>query len=217
MKNLSVKIAVFAIVAFGMVLSSCNSTIEVTKRQHRKGYHVSVSKKNSEASLAKSQEEKVVFEATKTVAINDALAEVITTKSLKAGTEGQSIKTTTDESKHLASSKIEKTSLLKTVKAVRKAKKEFKQLRKSTVSTSELSGDEWDIDNDIVLLLMIIVAWFVAPIVVFLIKGESRSFYFNLILWCLGFLGFGIALGTGGIVFGGFLAFLHALYVIFRH
>lgn len=217
MKNLSVKIAVFAIVAFGMVLSSCNSTIEVTKRQHRKGYHVSVSKKNSEASLAKSQEEKVVFQATKTVALNDALAEVITTKSLKVGAEGQSIKTITDESKHLASSNIEKTSLLKTVKAVRKAKKEFKQLRKSTVSTSELSGDEWEIDNDIVLLLMIIVAWFVAPVVVFLIKGESRSFYFNLILWCLGFLGFGIALGTGGIIFGGFLAFLHALYVIFRH
>ena len=218
MKNFSVKIAVFAIVAFGMVLSSCNSTIEVTKRQHRNGYHVSVSKKKSEAYLAKYQEEKVTFEAAKTVAINDALAEIITTKSLKTGAEGQSIKkTTANDSKHLTSSNIEKTSLLKTVKAIRKAKKEFKQLRKSTVSTSELSDDEWEIDNDIVLLLMIIVAWFVAPVVVFLIKGESRSFYFNLILWCLGLLGFGIALGTGGVIFGGLLAFLHALYVIFRH
>ena len=99
MKNFSVKIAVFAIVAFGMALSSCNSTIEVTKRQHRKGYHVSVSKKKSEAYLAKYQEEKVTFEAAKTVAINDALAEIITTKSLKTGAEGQSIKKTTANEK----------------------------------------------------------------------------------------------------------------------
>jgi uncharacterized membrane protein YqaE (UPF0057 family) len=218
MKNLSVKLTVFAIVAVGMVLSSCNSTIEVTKRQHRKGYYVSVSKKNSDISLEKYQEEDVVLEATKNRVVNDALVDAITTKSTGTDIEGQlTKKLKTDESKHLVSSKIEKTSLLKTVKAVRKAKKEFKQLKKSTVSTSELSGDEWEIDNDIVLLLMIIVAWIAAPAVVFLIKGESRTFYFNLILWCLGFAGVGIALGASGIIFGGFLAFLHALYVIFRH
>ena len=176
MKNFSVKIAVFAIVAFGMALSSCNSTIEVTKRQHRKGYHVSVSKKKSEAYLAKYQEEKVTFEAAKTVAINDALAEIITTKSLKTGAEGQSIKkTTANDSKHLTSSNIEKTSLLKTVKAVRKAKKEFKQLKKTTVSNTSFDED-WDISSDMMFVLMLILAVLLPPAAVFLIKGKSNTF-----------------------------------------
>lgn len=221
MKNFSVKLAVFAIVAVGMVISSCNSTIEVTKRQHRKGYHVSVSKKNSDISLEKYHEEEVVLEATKNRVVNDALVDLISSKSTDGNVESNNSNISTNKnvetSQESLNLKIKKPSLLQTVKAVKKARKDFKQLKKTTVSTSELSGDEWEIDNDIVLLLMIIVAWFVAPVVVFLIKGESRSFYFNLILWCLGFLGFGIALGSGGVIFGGFLAFLHALYVIFRH
>jgi len=221
MKNFSVKIAVFAIVAFGMVLSSCNSTIEVTKRQHRKGYHVSVSKKNSEAYLAKYQEEKVAFEAAKTVATNDALAEIITTKSLKTGAEGQSIKkTTANDSKHLTSSNIEKTSLLKTVKAIRKAKKEFKQLKKTTVSNTSFDED-WDISSDMMFVLMLILAVLLPPAAVFLIKGKSNTFNLNFILWLIGFLGVGLSTtaiaGLGLAWLSMVLAIVHALLVIFRN
>ena len=43
MRKLSIKTAVIAILSFSFALTSCNTTLEVTKRKYRKGYHVSIS------------------------------------------------------------------------------------------------------------------------------------------------------------------------------
>ncbi|MFT4899824.1 MAG: uncharacterized membrane protein YqaE (UPF0057 family) [Flavobacteriales bacterium] len=222
MKNLSVKIAVFAIVAFGMVLSSCNSTIEVTKRQHRKGYHVSVSKKNSDISLEKYQEEEVVLEATKKRVVNDALVDLISSKSTDGNVESNnsniSDNKNVETSQESLNYKIKKPSLLQTVKAVKKARKDFKQLKKTTVSNTS-SDEDWDISSDMMFVLMLILAVLLPPAAVFLIKGKSNAFNLNFILWLIGFLGVGLS--TTAIAGFGFawlamvLAIAHALLVIF--
>ena len=222
MKNFSVKLAVFAIVAVGMVLSSCNSTIEVTKRQHRKGYHVSVSKKNSDISLEKYQEEEVVLEATKNRVVNDALVDLITSKSTDGNVESNnsniSINKNVETSQESLNLKIKKPSLLQTVKAVKKARKDFKQLKKTTVSNTS-SDEDWDISSDMMFVLMLILAVLLPPAAVFLIKGKSNVFNLNFILWLIGFLGVGLSTtaiaGFGLAWLAMVLAIAHALLVIF--
>ena len=222
MKNFSVKLAIFAIVAVGMVLSSCNSTIEVTKRQHRKGYHVSVSKKNSDISLEKYQEEEVVLEATKNRVVNDALVDLISSKSKNGNVESNNSNISTNKnvetSQESLNLKIKKPSLLQTVKAVKKARKDFKQLKKTTVSNTS-SDEDWDISSDMMFVLMLILAVLLPPAAVFLIKGKSNVFNLNFILWLIGFLGVGLSTtaiaGFGLAWLAMVLAIAHALLVIF--
>jgi uncharacterized membrane protein YqaE (UPF0057 family) len=220
MKNLSVKLTVFAIVAVGMVLSSCNSTIEVTKRQHRKGYHVSVSKKNSDISLEKYQEEQVVLEATKNRVVNDALVDLISSKSKNGNVESNNLNISTNKnvetSQESLNLKIKKPSLLQTVKAVKKARKDFKQLKKTTVSNTS-SDEDWDISSDMMFVLMLIAAVLLPPLAVFFIKGKSNAFNLNFILWLIGFLGVGLSTiaGFGLAWLAMVLAIAHALLVVF--
>ena len=93
----------------------------------------------------------------------------------------------------------------------------MKQLRKSDGFQTASSDDDWEIDNDVIFIIMVVLAIVLPPIVVYLIKGKSNAFILNFLLWLIGFgLAYAI-LGPGIAYLGGLLAIIHALLVLFGH
>ena len=54
------------------------------------------------------------------------------------------------------------------------------------------SNDDWEIDSDVMFVVMIVLAIILPPLAVYLIKGKSNAFILNLLLWLVG-VGVGIA------------------------
>lgn len=217
MKKLSITRALLSVVTLGLLLASCNTTIEVAKRKHRKGYHVSFNKNKQENfGFQQGIAETVVLANVDSPAVDSAAVKPTvdspkseSNKEEKAANEATVVKA---ETKKVVTKKKEKLTFVQKVKAVKQAKKQFKELRKS----GALGSDD-DIDSDVMFVLLLILALILPPASVYLIKGkESNSFKLNLILWLIGFLGIGLALGAG-IGLGWLammLAIIHAVLVL---
>lgn len=179
--KLTFKTAVVAFVAFTALLSSCSTSLEVTKRQHRSGYHVSLNKKD------KTQEQEHVAvtaeSSTKTTAANEITVEpkIATFANEKADetltNETVAANSTKKEAKEKAS-EFKKPSVLASIKAVKKAKK---QLRKLKQNEGFKAAD--DTDLLILILLAVLLPW----IAVLLVENMelTNRFWISVLLWLL--------------------------------
>lgn len=228
--KISFKSAFLAIASVGLLLSSCSTSIEVAKRKHRKGYHVSISKNKIEKNQLRTEN---IFEvvtvdspAFDTVKIEpmilDQASEMASVDSPGADTL-KTNKLLSDFKTTLASNeetKSGKSSFIQKVKAVNKVRKQFKKIRNQDGFKAASADEDWEIDSDVMFILMLLLAWILPPAAVLLVKGkDSGPFKLNFILWIIGIIGLGAALSSG---FGlGWLAYLlaviHAFLVVLGH
>lgn len=234
--------AFVAVAAMGLVLTSCNTTVEVAKRKHRKGYHVSISNNKSTAS----QVSETVSSTEAYVANVDSPA-VDTAKhdhvapsengNTVAFVDSPSVDTAKHE--HLIPSGLENTvakidspavdtvksekafrsmnkmTLAQKFKAVKSVRKQLKQMKKQGFNAA--GDDDWEVDSDVMFVLLFILALFIPPITVYLIKGKSNAFILNLILFAIGYIGLGIATIPNLVWLCALLAVVHAILVLLGH
>ena len=222
MKKLSFKIPFIAILSLVFALTSCNTSLEVVKRKHRKGYHVSLSNNQNQKSQvfetsykdlnAKSsiQFTDIDSPAVDTLEVDELLP--LKYKSDIAASDSPSLDTTKQLNFKPSNNRLKLAQKIKTVKRI---KNKVKQLKHQ--NGVKAAADD-DIDSDIMFLLLLILAIILPPATVYLIKGrDSFSFKLNLVLWLIGFLGLGLAaITTINIVWLAYvLAIVHALLVLF--
>jgi len=239
MRKFSFKTAFVAVASLGLFLSSCNTTIEVAKRKHRKGYHVSISNTKSvggqnmqlavvDSPAVDTTHEDHIFETPKfEMALLDSPS-VDTTHheghdhlmnqvpSFEVATLDSPAVDTTHEDHMIPA--MPKMSLAKKVKTVNQIRKQFKQLKKSGMQTASYGGDDdWEIDSDVMFVIMILLAIVLPPLAVYLIKGKSNAFILNLLLFLIGYLGLGVATIPNLVWLCALLAIIHALLVVLGH
>ena len=221
MKKLSFKITFIAIISFVFALTSCNTSLEVVKRKHRKGYHVSLSNsQNQKTQVFKAGskdlrvENKIELVYIDSPAVDTSDVDELLPpdyKSYLADIDSPDIDTTKLINTTLLKSKL---TLAQKIKTVKRIKKKVRQLKNQ--NGLKAASDD-DIDSDIMFLLLLILAIILPPASVYLIKGrDSFSFKLNLILWLIGFLGLGLAAITAiNLVWLAYvLAIVHALFVL---
>lgn len=240
MKKLSLKIAFVAIAAISLVLTSCNTTVEVAKRKHRKGYHVSISnsktKKSQISETVSSSKDYFVAvdspsvdtvkhvspaENENTVALVDspAIDTLNQEKFMVLGLENTCSKIDTPALDTVKSEKtfrsMNKMTLAQKFKAVKSVKKQLMQIKKA--GFNGYGDDDWEISNDVMFIVMIVLSIILSPLAVYLVKGKSNSFILNLLLWLIGFLGLGIVGIPNLVGICALLAIIHALLVVLGH
>ena len=213
MKKLSLKTAIVAIVSFSFALTSCNTTLEVVKRKHRKGYHVSISNN-------KNQNHQIFEDTSKDTdsvsSIHLAIADSLVSLSLKNDLSlsiNDSVNIDRASQSNLPTSKS-KFTIAQKIKTVKRIKKKVSKI-KQQYSVKSTSDD--DIDSDIMFIILLGLSIILPPACVYLIKGkDSFSFKLNLVLWLIGFVGFGLAAATSlNLVWLAYLsAIIHALLVL---
>lgn len=224
--KISLKSAFVAIASIALFLSSCTTSIEVAKRKHRKGYHVSITKNKTEKGQLNSAEfidlaavdspsvdtvkiEPMILDQATELAVIDSPS-IDTVKTDQALSNLKSMISSNDEVKS------EKVSFVQKVKAVNKVRKQFKKLRKDEGFKAASSDEDWEIDSDVMFVIMIVLAIILPPLAVYLIKGKSNAFILNLLLWLVG-IGVGYALLGGLVWWAGLLALIHAILVVLGH
>tara|TARA_Y100000589_G_scaffold14017_1_gene11309 strand:- start:1485 stop:2165 length:681 start_codon:yes stop_codon:yes gene_type:complete len=221
MKKLSFKITFIAIISFAFALSSCNTSLEVVKRKHRKGYHVSLSNsQNQKSQIFETGSKDLIVEN------NFELADIDSPAVDTSGVDELFPSGYKPYLAHIDSPGLDTTELINTkplkgkltlaqkIKTVKRIKKKVRQLKNQ--NGLKAASDD-DIDSDIMFLLLLILAIILPPASVYLIKGrDSFSFKLNLILWLIGFLGLGLAaVNAINLVWLAYvLAIVHALFVL---
>lgn len=161
------------LMAVAVALSSCNSSIQIAKKRHSKGFFVSIGSDNhsyeSKARPVAVSEQNT----TETVAQEEvATANSETTKELQSKVATVAATGATSETKTSApvkSSAKKKTSKLKKALQVKKAIKEHKAAN----------------DADVATLLLVILAIILPPVAVFLVRGIDIHFWLSIILTLL--------------------------------
>ena len=227
--KISFKSAFVAIASIALFLSSCTTSIEVAKRKHRKGYHVSITKNKTEKSQLNSAEfielAAVDSPSVDTVKIEPMILDQATELAVIDSPTVDTLKTdkVLQNFKNMISSneevKSEKLSFVQKVKAVNKVRKQFKKLRKDEGFKAASSDEDWEIDSDVMFILMLLLAWVLPPAAVLLVKGkDSGSFKLNFILWIIGVIGLGASLAGFGLGWlAMLLAIIHAFLVVLGH
>ncbi len=222
MKNLPIKNAFIAVVALALALTSCNTSIEIAKRKHRKGYHVSLSKEKNQKSrtlelhskqdVSKNSVQLAMIDslAVDTTDIEEFLPENVETFVYKM--DSPAVDTTQYMDLKTSSRKF---TLAQKIKNVKSIKKKIRQL-KHQEGFKSASDDDWEIDSDVMFVVMIVLAIILPPLAVYLIKGKSNAFILNLLLWLVG-IGVGIAVFGGLVWWAGLLALIHAILVVLGH
>jgi uncharacterized membrane protein YqaE (UPF0057 family) len=186
--------SVFMLLA--ILVSSCGSTLNITKKRHSSGYYVNIGSDNhSNTNKA---------EKNKKGSISDLVENKINNDGLIANLEGSNnidgkndknsldLKNQNLSAEQLAAAEFSKMSTLKKIKALKKLKK----------------AGKLDDNSDFMLILLVLLSLILSPIAVFL-KGDgvSTHFWINLIMWLFG-------IGFAGLFAGSVLAILGLLWLV---
>lgn len=175
----SLKTTAVALIACTAFLSSCNTSLEVTKRQHRKGYHVSLNKQYKiqeqannpiEAVAAETQTaNEITVEVKKATFEPNTSRETLTNETVAFNSQKTELKEATTEFK--------KPSVLASIKAVKQAKKQLKKMKSN-------EGFKAADDSETMLLIYVLLAILLPPLAVFLFENQTITvnFWISLIL-----------------------------------
>ena len=226
MRKLSIKTAVIAILSFSFALTSCNTTLEVTKRKYRKGYHVSIS--NSKNQQGRNIKESIkdkedqhsiyseVFDSPNDLKSEELEQFSLSNKNQVASNDNKKINL---KSQLSTASLNKKSTLIKNIKTAKRIKNEIKHLKHKNSFHSAASDDD-DIDSDLMFVLLLVLALLLPPACVYMIKGkDSFPFKLNLVLWLIGLLGWGLfsVLTINFVWLAYILAIVHAILVLLGH
>ncbi len=226
MRKLSIKTAVIAILSFSFALTSCNTTLEVTKRKYRKGYHVSIS--NSKNQQGRNIKESIkdkedqhsiyseVFDSPNELKSEELEQFSLSNKNQVASNDNKTINL---KSQLSTASLNKKSTLIKNIKTAKRIKNEIRHLKHKKSFHSAASDDD-DIDSDLMFVLLLVLALLLPPACVYMIKGkDSFPFKLNLVLWLIGLLGWGLfsVLTINFVWLAYVLAIVHAILVLLGH
>ncbi len=226
MRKLSIKTAVIAILSFSFALTSCNTTLEVTKRKYRKGYHVSIS--NSKNQQGRNIKESIkdkedqhsiyseVFDSPNELKSEELEQFSLSNKNQVASNDNKTINL---KSQLSTASLNKKSTLIKNIKTAKRIKNEIRHLKHNKSFHSAASDDD-DIDSDLMFVLLLVLALLLPPACVYMIKGkDSFPFKLNLVLWLIGLLGWGLfsVLTINFVWLAYVLAIVHAILVLLGH
>lgn len=226
MRKLSIKTAVIAILSFSFALTSCNTTLEVTKRKYRKGYHVSIS--NSKNQQGRNIKESIkdkedqhsiyseVFDSPNELKSEELEQFSLSNKNQVASNDNKTINL---KSQLSTASLNKKSTLIKNIKTAKRIKNEIRHLKHKNSFHSAASDDD-DIDSDLMFVLLLVLALLLPPACVYMIKGkDSFPFKLNLVLWLIGLLGWGLfsVLTINFVWLAYVLAIVHAILVLLGH
>ena len=190
-------------VLLAILVSSCGSTLNITKKRHSNGYYVNIGndshdgtnksdqKKNKKSDLADLINEK---------SSNDDMASNVEGSDEADGENSKSDNETNAKSlsaeQLAAAEEFSKMSTLKKIKALKNAKK----------------AGKLDDNTDFYFVLLVLLALILSPIAVFMHgDGISTHFWINLVMWLLG-VGYVISPLLGILLL---VAVVHALLYIF--
>lgn len=202
MKTIRTKILFLGIAVAGVIMTSCNTTVNIAKKRHSKGYYVSVSKNQStETSVTSVSDEQV--EAISVIELNAKKIELTTnSETLEAVSLEKVAPTKVVTSEASAAVAENKSEGIVSKKEARKAlKKALKSAKKPT------GGDE----HQVGFLLAIIITILLPPLGVYLYTGNILKTLLSLIL----LIAVGVGVGSGLYVAGYTLSLVYSLLVLF--
>ncbi len=225
-KNLSIKTAILAIVSFSFALTSCNTTLEVTKRKYRKGYYVDLSSsknkqgRNIEQSIKDKEEHRSNhskgFESPGKIK-SEAFEPLLLSSRPQVVSNVYPTINAKSRLKNVPS--IQKNTLVKNLKTAKRIKNKIRNLKHQN-SLQAAAFDDDEIDSDLMFVLLLILAVIIPPACVYMIKGkDSFPFKLNLVLWLIGLLGWGLfrVLTINFVWLAYALAIVHAILVLLGH
>lgn len=217
------------LIALAVVFASCSTNNNVvsnrliSKRKYNKGFHIN-RKGNMKSASVEKEEESVAFNDVKTTKKENEKPKVTATRSADVSRDVQSVTTTnTSEvvSNESGSKKVRKAHRSTdgaigddaissdTQEMIDEASNENertsseqtdrKQTKKKLRALSNRASDP-----DVMTILLVILALFIAPLAVGIYEGITNRFWITLILWLIG-------VGVGFFIFGGALAWLCGL------
>lgn len=165
-----------------LVLSSCNSSIEISKRRHSKGYYVSIgsdshkakSQKATElnnAATSKKEEAKVAVEETEATVTTESSDVAVAPAAKTENTEVSTATTTVTAGKTVTDKVAKQSKGSKLKKAI--------QLKKA------LKKNKLEDNTDVALLLLVILAIILPPVAVYMVKGLEAHFWISILLTLL--------------------------------
>lgn len=172
-----------ALMVMALFLSSCNSSIQVSKKRHSNGYYVNIGGGNFESQARPVQNLALSngAEKTETNKVDELLKaentqEVVSTNNTTkvSNTELQTVKKETIVN-HVTSSK----------KVSGKKSNKISNIKKAIKIKKALKNNNADNTSDVALLLLVILAIILPPVAVFLVKGLKIQFWLSLILTLL--------------------------------
>lgn len=202
-----------ALMVMALFLSSCNSTLQVSKKRHSNGYYVNIGGGNYESQAKPVQklalsngsektENNIVAESIK--AENTQVAALTNNTTKVSKTELQTLSKEAVVN-HATSSKKASGKKSNKISNIKKAVEIKNAIKASKGSTS---------DSDVMLIILVILAIIIPPLAVYLVKDISTPFWINLILALIGW-GVGFALLGGALAWlGGLAAIIHALLIV---
>jgi uncharacterized membrane protein YqaE (UPF0057 family) len=156
-----------------VLISSCGSTLNITKRRHSSGYYVSISGDDHNGSKRTMERKDKARKADQTI-LNKIDSETISTDAEKsdnaAEDQTEKIKTVKDQNfsseQITAAEEFSQMSTLKKIKALKRLKKENKS----------------DDNAEVTLLLLVILAILLPPVAVYMKRGVSTPFWLSILL-----------------------------------
>ena len=201
-----------ALMVMLLFLSSCNSSIQVSKKRHSNGYYVNIGGGNFESQArpvqnlalskgAEKNETNKVVELVKTENTQEVASTNHTTKVSKTVLQTVSKETVVN---HVTSSK----------KVSGKKSNKFNRIKKAVEIRNAIKASKaTSTDSDLMLIILLLLAIIIPPLAVYLVKDISTPFWINLILALIGW-GVGIALLGGLAWLGGLAAIVHAILIV---
>lgn len=179
MKNLKRKLSIGAALAFGLLITSCNTTIDIAKKRHSNGYYVSVSNgKNVEVTSSKTVEAKTIKLENKIAKAVEAslVAKEELTNDIIVSAKEEVIK---DIIKTVSSqTTISNENTIATNVASKK------QLSQEAKTFAQVAAKQ-PADDGVYKLLLIILAIILPPVAVLLVKGIGGHFLISILLTLL--------------------------------
>jgi uncharacterized membrane protein YqaE (UPF0057 family) len=175
----ALKIIVLSAFLLPVLFTSCSTSLEVSKRKHRKGYHVNwvkAPKVNQEQSLVQNEVLETEVKAVQKEA--DELQE------LSSSAESREIFIVQNNEKKVDASKADDiqqttTSALSQKERLKSFRKEIKKLRKNASNAKDVN------DDDVRTILIIVLCFLLPPLAVYLMSGLGDKFWISVLLTLL--------------------------------
>jgi uncharacterized membrane protein YqaE (UPF0057 family) len=218
MRILSIKTSIIAFILFAF--TSCNTTFDVVKRKYRKGYHISVLNSKIQKSQSGKKIAKIFdLESSKEIVLSDnPIFDSLNSDNLLSIDDQQKSSVIYDpvsvpkkDFNLVSNPDRPKKPLSKAIKRINKKVKRLKPRSDFYAASND------DIDDDLLFLLLLLGAIILPPACVYYLKGKDAfSFKLNLVLFLIGFLGFGLAaIASIKLVWLAYvLAVVHALLIL---
>ena len=180
----TLKIILLSVFLLPLLFTSCSTSLEVSKRKHRKGYHVNwVKAPKSSQEQTSSKYDVVEPEAKKIteVDVQDAELQELTKSSTSNDqvTHQEEVNVKEVDTKERNQTAVSEMSRKERRALMKSFRKEVKKLRKKGAHSLDVD------DDDVKTILIVVLCFLLPPLAVYLLAGLGDKFWISLILTLL--------------------------------